>query len=55
VVYTLTNPTHYPKMLVNAPPTSERMVLRCNCDHRRHCSLCERLPDAELPAVAVGA
>ena len=48
LVYTLTNPTHYPKMLVNNPETKEHNVLRCQCDHRHHCRICERRLDAEI-------
>jgi DNA sulfur modification protein DndD len=48
VVLTLTNPAHYPKMLVNDPGVMERKVLRCGCNHRRVCQICERRTDAEL-------
>lgn len=48
VVFTLTNPAHYPKMLVNDPGLPERKVLRCECDHRSECQLCERRADAEV-------
>ncbi len=47
VVLTLTNPAHYPKMLVNDPHVAERKVLRCECDHRHACRLCQRRTDAE--------
>ena len=47
VVFTLTNPAHYPKMLVNDPGVVERKVLRCACDHRTECQRCQRRPDAE--------
>jgi DNA sulfur modification protein DndD len=47
VVFTLTNPAHYPKMLVNDPHVKERKVLRCECDHRNTCRLCQRRTDAE--------
>ncbi|MHA1630443.1 MAG: AAA family ATPase [Candidatus Heimdallarchaeota archaeon] len=46
VVCTLTNPTHYPKMLKNNPAVSECNILTCDCDHRGECKLCERLMDA---------
>lgn len=49
-VITLTNPAHYPRMLVNDPQVNERTVLRCECDHRRECRLCGRRIDAEPPA-----
>ena len=48
VVFTLTNPAHYPKMLVNDPGVIERKVLRCACDHRNECQRCQRRPDAEV-------
>lgn len=41
-VYTLTNPAHYPKMLKNKPPVEDARILRCECDHRQVCSVCER-------------
>ena len=47
VVFTLTNPAHYPKMLVNDPGVEKRMVLRCGCDHRNECQLCRRHADAQ--------
>ena len=53
-VYTLTNPAHYPKMLINDPGTTELKVLRCECNHRSVCSLCERRkdPEAQLQMVS---
>ena len=47
-VFTLTNPAHYPKMLVNDPDVPERKVLRCECDHRSECQLCQRHVDAQV-------
>ena len=41
-VITLTNPAHYPRMLVNDPQVKERKVLRCECNHRQECGLCQR-------------
>ena len=35
VVFTLTNPAHYPRMLVNDPGISQRKVLRCECGDTR--------------------
>jgi len=48
MVFTLTNPAHYPKMLVNNPGVTERKVLRCECDHRRECQLCQRRADSQV-------
>lgn len=47
-VFTLTNPAHYPKMLVNDPGVAERKVLRCECNHRNECHLCQRRADAQV-------
>lgn len=48
VVFTLTNPAHYPKMLVNDPGVEEPKVLRCACDHKSECQLCQRREDAQI-------
>ena len=48
VVFTLTNPAHYPKMLVNDPQVEERKVLRCGCDHKGECLVCQRRPDPRV-------
>jgi DNA sulfur modification protein DndD len=50
VVFTLTNPAHFPKMLVNDPGVAERKALRCECNHRTECSLCQRRTDAMVDA-----
>lgn len=46
-VITLTNPAHYPRMLVNDPQVKERKVLRCDCNHSEECGLCQRQVDIE--------
>ena len=46
-VITLTNPAHYPRMLVNDPQVKERKVLRCDCNHREECRLCQRQINVE--------
>ena len=48
MVCTLTNPAHYPKMLVNDPGVAERRILRCACDHRGGCELCQRRTDVHV-------
>lgn len=45
IVFTLTNSGHYPTMLVNNPNVDETKILRCECDHRNTCEICERLND----------
>lgn len=47
-VITLTNPAHYPKILLNDPRVNERKILRCECSHDESCSLCERRLDADV-------
>lgn len=42
-VYTLTNPAHYPRMLANEPKVTDSRLIRCECDHRSHCTYCERI------------
>ena len=42
LVFTLTNPGHYPKMLVNKPEVKDTRILRCSCNHRQSCKICER-------------
>ncbi|MFQ5493716.1 MAG: hypothetical protein ACE5DX_06180, partial [Candidatus Dojkabacteria bacterium] len=49
-IITLTNPVHYPRMLVNEPQIKERTVLRCECNHREECNLCQRRQDIEAQA-----
>jgi DNA sulfur modification protein DndD len=41
-VFTLTNPAHYPQMLVNKPNVTDARIVRCECDHRHTCTICER-------------
>lgn len=54
MVFTLTNPAHFPRILVNDPGIGERKVLRCACNHRGECQLCLRHADmpTELDAVS---
>ena len=47
-IFTLTNPAHYPQMLINDPMVNEHTVLRCECDHRLECPVCQRRMDLEL-------
>lgn len=45
-VSTVTNPAHYPVMLVHDSRVTERRVMQCACDHRHSCTLCARHLDA---------
>lgn len=46
-IMTLTNPAHFPVMLVNDPQETQRKVLRCDCNHRQECKICQRRLDIE--------
>ena len=46
-VITRTNPTHYPRMLVHDPDVDERTILRCECNHRKECNVCQRRRESE--------
>lgn len=40
---TLTMTAHFPTYLRNQPPVEGPEILRCDCGHRDHCELCERV------------
>ncbi|MGK5094417.1 hypothetical protein WDW89_20675 [Deltaproteobacteria bacterium TL4] len=42
IIYTLTNPAHYPRMLVNKTDVDDARIVRCECNHRHACKVCER-------------
>jgi len=48
VVFTLTNPAHYPTILEYAPEVEEYKILRCDCTHRHECKRCQRRVDPAL-------
>ena len=41
-VFTLTNTGHYPRMLEFEPDSEISEVVRCECDHRGACKVCQR-------------
>ncbi|MYA18094.1 MAG: hypothetical protein F4Z28_15725 [Gammaproteobacteria bacterium] len=47
-IYTLTNPAHYPRILVNDPHAEDSRLLVCDCDHRSHCDVCERRESPQI-------
>ena len=49
-IYTLTNPAHYPRILVNDTQVDDARVLLCGCDHKTQCQVCERREVADLNA-----
>jgi DNA sulfur modification protein DndD len=44
---TVTNPAHYPRMLVNDPTNKDIRAIKCGCKHDVHCPICERRLDPE--------
>lgn len=46
-IITLTNPAHYPRILVNKPATEVIEIVRCNCNHRSRCKVCDRRLDED--------
>ncbi len=46
-IITLTNPAHYPRMLVNEPNVDVGVILRCECNHTSECSICARRIEIE--------
>ena len=46
-VITLTNPAHFPTMLANEPPSGALTILKCACDHRQECNICQRVAIVE--------
>jgi DNA sulfur modification protein DndD len=47
-ITTITNPAHYPKILVNKPGVDDIRVVQCKCNHRESCTTCERRINEEL-------
>ncbi len=47
-VHTMTNPAHYPTILVNDPGVDDTRVLLCACNYRQHCEICERRETVSL-------
>lgn len=47
-VVTLTNPAHYPRMLLHKPPIGQANILRCTCDHHNECQICQRRQEEAL-------
>ena len=54
-VITLTNPAHFPRMLIHKPLIAHANILRCGCDHRNECKICERQQDETQAVVAEAA
>jgi len=55
-VITLTNPAHYPRVLVHKPPAMDHInILRCACNHRSECQICERRNEDAQLSMAVAA
>jgi DNA sulfur modification protein DndD len=39
--FTFSNPSLFPRYLKNKPPTDDRGILVCKCNHRENCEICE--------------
>ncbi|MBB4837014.1 DNA sulfur modification protein DndD [Sphingomonas kyeonggiensis] len=46
-VITLTNPAHYPRMLLHAPTSDVIQVVRCDCSYDESCTVCARKMEVE--------
>lgn len=54
-IVTLTNPAHFPRMLINRPAVDDLRILRCDCSHDAECHVCARRMDVESPVLAEAA
>ncbi len=54
-VITLTNPAHYPRMLINEPASGAVQVVRCDCSYDESCKICERKMEVDLEAAKLEA
>lgn len=45
---TLTNPAHYPTMLVHQPKTNTRQIVKCGCSYDQECVVCARRMDVSI-------
>ena len=50
-IHTLTNPSHYPKILINDPEIENTRVLICECNHRNSCKICERRKTIDVESI----
>ncbi|NTG16351.1 AAA family ATPase [Agrobacterium rhizogenes] len=48
---TLTNPAHYPRMLLNEPKSKRMQVIRCDCGYDETCNVCARRMDVVPVAI----
>jgi DNA sulfur modification protein DndD len=44
-VVTLTNPAHYPTMLMHPPVSNTRQIVKCDCSYDEECEICARRMD----------
>lgn len=47
-VVTLTNPSHYPRMLIHQPAAQAMQSVKCTCSYDEHCDVCERRMEVDL-------
>ena len=51
-IHTLTNPSHYPKILIHDPEIEDTRVLICECDHHNSCKICARREKIDVESIA---
>lgn len=54
-VITLTNPAHYPRMLLHEPKSGAIQVVRCDCSYDESCKVCARKMGVETNAAELEA
>jgi DNA sulfur modification protein DndD len=52
-VVTLTNPAHYPKMLLHEPASRTVQVTKCGCSYDASCQVCARKMDVDAGALTL--
>lgn len=52
-VITLSNPAHYPRMLLHAPSSDVIQVIRCDCSYDESCQTCARKMEVEHGAASL--
>lgn len=48
-ISTLTNTSHWPKLIKHQHGSAGVTSVRCDCSHRQYCDVCERLDDSSSP------
>ena len=51
-IHTLTNPSHYPRILINDPEIEDTKILICECNHHNSCKICARRKTIDVESIA---